>query len=273
MAFAVDRLVDTNDKEGIEWVGACIANVILYRPNATCKIFMMERDLKAEKRALKRQVAVLDKDIFDIGNEFDKLVRANLSPDHLRETTRILHAAQRERKYYLGIISDIYKSKMELGRLKNDKTEQARMIGMMDVSRYLGARAHHKNLNRKMTQYEVDREYLESVRESFHESWNSSDDGMEEKNINDLIRQKIIERGIPMPKVPVFESPPKPPMRSTKKILQSPIGEEGFVAPPLHSINRQPNSSSMKDMVKLYSSGTNEDLELFMRYARLQPDD
>ena len=46
MAFAVDELIQTDDKEGFEWFFAYTANTLFFRPNATCVINTMEKDLK-----------------------------------------------------------------------------------------------------------------------------------------------------------------------------------------------------------------------------------
>ena len=131
--IAVHKMVPTDDKEGAEWLGAVVANAVLFRPTITCKMEQMQQLLRKDEQNVRIRIKRLDREITLAEKEFARLQKKNQSASHIRASVRLLHLKRIGRNRFFDIAYQITLSIQELSQMEAKITQQQCMNGMAHI--------------------------------------------------------------------------------------------------------------------------------------------
>jgi len=258
--IAVHKLVSEDDKEGVEWFGAVVANTLLFRPTTTCKLEKMKEVLAKEEQDIRIKVKRMDREILKAAEEFARLQRKNQYASHIRASAKLLHLKRIGRDRLFEIAYQVALSIQELVQMQTKLTQQECMSGMAEIYVRLCNQSRRSGMERRAIQYELNRDRLNDVHQMFQDAWQSSPDFEgEEMDINEIIAREIAVQKLEMPEVPVY-LPPAVPKRQCQPMMQQNIGD----APKTTALGGAKQSTRQKQ-----KASDDADMKIYMRFQNL----
>ena len=203
--FAVDTLADEEGKTGLDWYWARAKNTYIFRPNEACLLEHLEGEIRMGIRKKERVVEKQRKEIAANYKSFERLVNKNDSPHDINYMARQISIKEIGMRRNLTILENYLVARQEMEEICSRKTEQDLMAGLTSIYSNFIRRAQQHQGNRKVIQYEINKDAIEDMHDVYHDAWRSGAEFQNEGNDTNALVCKMIERkGLNMPDVPVF---------------------------------------------------------------------
>jgi len=200
--IAVDELADESGKTGLDWVLARSANTFVFRPNQTCMLNHMDSTIRIARRREEMSAARQEQDIKASYKGFEKMVRRHDPIAKIESAAKIISYKEIGLRRTLKIVENFVLAEQEMRETKSRATEQEVMNGLNTVYCNFMKRAQKQQSQRKVVQYEMNRDTIENMHEIYHDAWRSgSEFEGEEADTRSLVSKMVDARGLELPDV------------------------------------------------------------------------